>query len=40
MKTLSDITPQFIRGHYCTGAFFDDTKEISAITFDSTKYYI
>ena len=40
MKTLSDITPQFIRGHYCTGTFFDDTKEISVFTFDSPKYYI
>lgn len=40
MKTLSDITPQFIRGHYCIGTFFDDTKEISVFTFDSPKYYI
>ena len=40
MKTLSDITPQFIRGHYCTGTVFDDTIEISVFTFDSPKYYI
>ena len=40
MKTLSDITPQFIRGHYCTSTYFDDAKEISVFTFDSPKYYI
>ena len=40
MKTLSDITPQFIRGHYCRSADFEETKEISVFTFDSPKYYI
>ena len=40
MKTLSDITPQFIRNHYCRGTVFDDTTEISVFTFDSPKYYI
>ena len=40
MKTLSDITPQFIRNHYCRSAYFDDAKEISVFTFDSPKYYI
>lgn len=40
MKTLSDITPQFIRSHYCASAYFDDAKEISVFTFDSPKYYI
>ena len=40
MKTLLDITPQFIRGHYCTGTYFNDTTEISVFTFDSPKYYI
>ena len=40
MKTLSDITPQFIRSHYCTSTYFDDAKEISVFTFDSPKYYI
>lgn len=40
MKTLSDITPQFIRNRYCTGTYFNDTTEISVFTFDSPKYYI
>ena len=40
MKTLSDITPQFIRNHYCRSADFEETKEISVFTFDSPKYYI
>lgn len=40
MKTLSDITPQFIRSHYCTSAYFDDAKEISVFTFDNPKYYV
>ena len=40
MKTLSDITPQFIRNRYCRSADFDNTKEISVFTFDSPKYYI
>ena len=35
MKTLSDITPQFIRNRYCMSA-----EEISVFTFDSPKYYI
>ena len=40
MKTLSDITPQFIRNRYCRSTVFDDTTEISVFTFDSPKYYI
>lgn len=40
MKTLSDITPQFIRNRYCRNADFEETKEISVFTFDSPKYYI
>ena len=40
MKTLSDITPQFIRNRYCRSTVFDDTIEISVFTFDSPKYYI
>ena len=40
MKTLSDITPQFIRNRYCRSAYFEETKEISVFTFDSPKYYI
>ena len=40
MKTLSDITPQFIRSHYCRSTDFDDATEISVFTFDSPKYYI
>ena len=40
MKTLSDITPQFIRNRYCRSTDFDDAKEISVFTFDSPKYYI
>ena len=40
MKTLSDITPQFIRSHYCTSTYFYDTTEISVFTFDNPKYYI
>ena len=40
MKTLSDITPQFIRNRYCRSADFEETKEISVFTFDSPKYYI
>lgn len=40
MKTLTDITPQFIRNHYCRSADFEETKEISVFTFDSPKYYI
>ena len=40
MKTLSDITPQFIRNRYGGSTVFDDTKEISVFTFDSPKYYI
>lgn len=40
MKTLSDITPQFIRSHYSASTYFDDAKEISVFTFDSPKYYI
>ena len=40
MKTLSDITPQFIRNRYCRSTYFDDAKEISVFTFDSPKYYI
>lgn len=35
MKTLSDITPQFIRNRYSMSA-----EEISVFTFDSPKYYI
>ena len=35
MKTLSDITPQFIRDCY-----FLSAAEISVFTFDSPKYYI
>ena len=40
MKTLSDITPQFIRNRYCRSTDFDDATEISVFTFDSPKYYI
>ena len=40
MKTLSDITPQFIRNRYCRSTVFEETKEISVFTFDSPKYYI
>ena len=40
MKTLSDITPQFIRNRYCGGVDFNNVKEISVFTFDSPKYYI
>ena len=40
MKTLSDITPQFIRNRYCRSTYFDDATEISVFTFDSPKYYI
>lgn len=40
MKTLSDITPQFIRNRYCRSTYFNDTTEISVFTFDSPKYYI
>ena len=40
MKTLSDITPQFIRNRYCRSADFNNVKEISVFTFDSPKYYI
>ena len=40
MKTLSDITPQFIRHRYCRSTYFNDTTEISVFTFDSPKYYI
>ena len=40
MKKLSDITPQFIRSHYCASAYFDDAKEISVFTFDNPKHYI
>ena len=40
MKTLSDITPQFIRNRYCRSTDFDDSTEISVFTFDSPKYYI
>ena len=40
MKTLSDITPQFIRSHYCRSADFEETEEISVFTFVSPKYYI
>ena len=38
MKTLSDITPQFIRSHYCNGG--QAIIETSVFTFDSPKYYI
>ena len=40
MKTLSDITPQFIRNRYYRSTYFNDTTEISVFTFDSPKYYI
>ena len=40
MKTLSDITPQFIRNHYCRSADFEATKEISVFTFANPKYYV
>lgn len=40
MKTLSDITPQFIRSHYCTSPYFEEAKEISVFTFDNPKYYV
>ena len=38
MKTLSDITPQFIRNHYYDGG--KAIIETSVFTFDSPKYYI
>ena len=38
MKTLSDITPQFIRSHYYNGG--QAIIETSVFTFDSPKYYI
>ena len=38
MKTLSDITPQFIRNHYYDGD--QAIIETSVFTFDSPKYYI
>ena len=38
MKTLSDITPQFIRNHYYDGG--QAIIETSVFTFDSPKYYI
>lgn len=38
MKTLADITPQFIRSHYGVSAY--NGKEISVFTFDNPKYYI
>ena len=38
MKTLSDITPQFIRNYYYDGD--QAIIETSVFTFDSPKYYI
>ena len=38
MKTLSDITPQFIRNHYYNGG--QAIIETSVFTFDNPKYYI
>ena len=38
MKTLSDITPQFIRNHYYDGD--QAIIETSVFTFDNPKYYI
>ena len=38
MKTLSDITPQFIESHYYNGG--QAIIETSVFTFDSPKYYI
>ena len=38
MKTLSDITPQFIRNRYYNGG--QAIIETSVFTFDSPKYYI
>ena len=38
MKTLLDITPQFIRNHYYDGG--QAIIETSVFTFDSPKYYI
>lgn len=38
MKTLSDITPQFIRNHYYDGG--QAIIETSVFTFDSPKYYV
>lgn len=38
MKTLSDITPQFIRNHYYDGD--QAIIETSVFTFDNPKYYV
>lgn len=38
MKTLSDITPQFIESHYYNGG--QAIIETSVFTFDNPKYYI
>ena len=38
MKTLSDITPQFIRSHYYNGG--QAIIETSVFTFDNPKYYV
>lgn len=38
MKTLSDITPQFIRSHYYDGG--QAIIETSVFTFDNPKYYV
>ena len=38
MKTLSDITPQFIESHYYNGG--QAIIETSVFTFDNPKYYV